>query len=1042
MVRQGFLLLSRPGLAIAATLLLGTSVAPASSAQEMERLSGLTGIGESWVAQNSSSAEGSAQGSVEGDRLLEEGLQLFQQGTAESLREALQKLEAALPLYQAAGDAAKEAFILLGMGRIYSALGDKQTALDYYNQSLPLRREVGDKAGEAITLNNIGQVYSALGDKQTALDYYNQSLPLFRQVGNKAGEATTLNNIGAIYADLGDKQTALDYYNQSLPLFRQVGDKAQEAINLNNIGQVYSSLGDKQTALDYYNQSLPLRQQVGDKAGEATTLNNIGAIYSSLGDKQTALDYYNQSLPLRQQVGDKAGEAITLNNIGAIYADLGDKQTALDYYNQSLPLSRQVGDKAGEAITLNNIGLVYSDLADNQAALDYYTQSLPLLRQVGDKAGEAVTLNNIGAIYSDLGDKQTALDYYNQSLPLRQQVGDKAGEAITLNNIGLVYSDLGDNQGALDYYNQSLPLLRQVGDKSGETTALSNLAFIKHSQGNLTEALTDIEAAITIIEDLRTKIDSEKLRQSYFAQNQPHYELYIDLLMQLHQQNPGKGYDKQAFNASERARARTLLEILAEANADIRSGIDPELREKESHLQQRINATESRRMELFSGEHTPEQANAIKQELDTLLRQLDELRAEIRRTSPRYAALTQPQPLTSEQIQQQVLDQDTLLLQYSLGVNRSFLWAVTSDSVEVYELPPRAEIEELGEQFYRLMQNPDYRGESRNITVSPNIPQINASATQLSQMLLSPVANKLAGKRLLVVPDGVLNFIPFAALPTPGSGDELTPLLVNHEIINLPSSSTLAILRQQDAGRQLAPKTVALIADPVFELDDRRVTGQTAAKASDLGRMMVNRSAETIIGRPIPALPGTRQEAEAILALVPGGGAMSAFDFDASRATVANTDLTQYQMVHFATHGFVSSSNPELSGVVLSLVDEQGNGVDGFLRLHDIFNLQLNAEVVVLSACQTGLGDSIRGEGLVGLTRGFMYAGTPRLVVSLWNVDDAATAGLMSKFYGKLLSQGLTPAQALREAQLEMLASEEWKSPYFWAAFTLQGEWR
>ncbi|HEY9837025.1 MAG TPA: CHAT domain-containing protein, partial [Vampirovibrionales bacterium] len=259
---------------------------------------------------------------------------------------------------------------------------------------------------------------------------------------------------------------------------------------------------------------------------------------------------------------------------------------------------------------------------------------------------------------------------------------------------------------------------------------------------------------------------------------------------------------------------------------------------------------------------------------------------------------------------------------------------------------------------------------------------------------------------------------------------------------NLPSSSTLAILRQQDEGRIIAPKTVALIADPVFEPDDRRVTGQSAVTASELGRIMVNRSAETIIGRPIPALPGTREEAEAILALVPGGGAMSAFDFDASRATVANTDLTQYQMVHFATHGFVSSSNPELSGVVLSLVDEQGNGVDGFLRLHDIFNLQLNAEVVVLSACQTGLGDSIRGEGLVGLTRGFMYAGTPRLVVSLWNVDDAATAGLMSKFYGKLLSQGLTPAQALREAQLEMLASEEWQSPYFWAAFTLQGEWR
>ncbi|MCT7958528.1 CHAT domain-containing tetratricopeptide repeat protein [Laspinema palackyanum] len=956
MVRQGLLLLFRPGLAITATLLLSSSVAPVSSAQEMDKLSKITGIGEGWVAQY--------QGSAEGDRLLQEGGQLFQQGTAESLRQALQKLQSAHQAYRAAGDAAKEAITLLGMGRIYDLLAEKQTALDYFNQSLSLSRQVGDKTQEATTLNNIGLVYSDLGDKQTALDYYNQSLPLSRQVGDKAGESVTLNNIGLVYSALGDKQTALDYYNQSLPLSRQVGDKATEAITLTSIGLVYSDLGDNQTALDYFNQSLPLSRQVGDKAGEAVTLTSIGGVYYALGDKQTALDYFNQSLPLSQQMGYKAGEASTLNNIGMVYHALGDKQTALDYYDRSLPLSRQVGDKAGEA----------------------------------------GTLTNIGAVYNALGDKQTALDYFNQSLPLSRQVGDKAVEA----------------------------------------TTLSNLAVLKRTQGNLTEALTDIEAAIAIIEDLRTKIDSEQLRQSYFAQvqNQGAYEFYIDLLMQLHQQNPDKGYDKQAFNASERARARTLLEILAEANADIRSGIDPDLREKESNLQQRINATESQRMELFSGEHTPEQANALKQELDTLLRQLDELRAEIRRTSPRYAALTQPQPLTSEQIQQQVLDNDTLLLQYSLGEDRSFLWAVTPDTVEVYELPPRAEIEELGEQFYRLMQNPEYRGESRNITVSPNIPQINASATELSQMLLSPVADKLAGKRLLVVPDGVLNFIPFAALPTPGSGDELTPLLVNHEIINLPSSSTLAILREQDAGRQLAPKTVALIADPVFERDDQRVTGQTSVKASDLGRMMVNRSADTIIGRPIPALPGTRQEAEAILGLVPADAAMSAFDFDASRATVANTDLSEYQMVHFATHGFVSSSAPELSGLVLSLVDEQGNEVDGFFRLHDIFNLQLNAQVVVLSACQTGLGDSIRGEGLVGLTRGFMYAGTPRLVVSLWNVDDQATAELMSSFYGKLLSQQMTPAQALREAQLEMLASDDRKSPYFWAAFTLQGEWK
>ena len=1085
--------------AVSISVLLGANPVVAGAAGDSLRWFLGSGIeADSWIAQNSSSPEA--------DRLLLEGMHLFQQGTAESIRAALEKLEAARQLYRAAGDAEKEALALVGMGRINSDLGDKQKALDYYSQSLPLIRQIENKAEEALTLNNIGRVYSDLGEKQKALDYFNQSLSLSRQVGDKSVEALTLNNlsgvysdlgekqkaldycnqslllfrqvgkkveeaftltnIGRVYSDLGEKQKALDYLNQSLPLFRQVGNKTWEAATLNNIGLVYDSLGEKQKALDYYNQSLPLFRQVGNKTREAHTLSNIGGVYDSLGEKQKALDYYNQSLPLSRQVGDKAGEARTVNNIGLVYDDLGEKQKALDYYNQSLPLSRQVGDKAGEAVTLNNIGAVYSALKEKQKALDYYSQSLSMFGQVGDKAGEGATLTNIGLVYSDLGEKQKALDYYNQSLPLSRQVGDKARIALTLNNIGGVYDDLGEKQKALDYYNQSLPLSRQVGDKAKEADTLGNIALVKRKQGNLTEALTDIEAAIAIIEDLRTKIDSEKLRQSYFAQNQGYYEFYIDLLMELHRHTPNKGYDLKAFNASERARARTLLELLTEAKANIRQGIIPELREKENNLQQRINATAKRQMELFSGEHTEQQETAIKQELDNLLRQLDELRAQIRKTSPRYAALTQPQPLTAQQVQQQLLDKDTLLLQYSLGKERSFLWAVTPDSLTAYELPPRAEIEKVAEPFYQLMQNPAYRGESRSLIVSPDTTKVNASVTKLSQMLLGQVADKLAGKRLLIVPDGVLNYIPFSALPAPASGrggapvpaptpapasNDLTPLLISHEIINLPSASTLAILRQ-DSPRQPAPKTVALIADPVFEPDDTRLTGRgghggtAPTDGGDRGGLftfIISRSADSVgIKHPIPRLTGTRKEAEAILSLASKPQTMQAFDFDASRTTLTNTDLTQYRAVHFATHGFVNSSAPELSGVLLSLVDQKGNLVDGFLRLHDIFNLSLNAQVVVLSACQTGLGGSVRGEGLVGLTRGFMYAGTPRLVVSLWSVDDEATAALMSSFYTKMLSQGMPPAQALRQTQLEMLKQDKWKSPYYWAAFTLQGDWR
>jgi CHAT domain-containing protein/Tfp pilus assembly protein PilF len=328
------------------------------------------------IAQSSTATRDNAE------RLFNEGMKLYQQGTADSLRQAIKKWEEALPLYRMVNDRRGEAITLNNIGLVYDDLGEKQKALDYYNQALPIRRAVGDRGGEATTLNNIGGVYDALGEKQKALDFYNQALPILRAVGDRGGEATTLNNIGGVYDALGEKQKALDYYNQALPILRAVGARRGEAITLNNIGLVYDDLGEKQKALDYYNQALPIRRAVGDRGGEATTLNNIGGVYDALGEKQKALDYYNQALPIRRAVGDRGGEATTLNNIGRVYDALGEKQKALDYYNQALPILRAVGARRGEAITLNNIGILYRDTKKPLEAIKNLKQSVDLLLQL------------------------------------------------------------------------------------------------------------------------------------------------------------------------------------------------------------------------------------------------------------------------------------------------------------------------------------------------------------------------------------------------------------------------------------------------------------------------------------------------------------------------------------------------------------------------------------------------------------------------------------------------------------------------------------
>ena len=978
-------------------------------------------------------AEGPVNSS-EAEQVFQEALQLYKQGTAESLRQAIPKFEEAARLYRQAGDQRLEALSLVFSGRIYSDLGEKQKALEYYNQALPLLRVVGDRGVEATTLSNIGTVYSDLGEKQKALEYHNQALLLRRAVGDRRGEATTLTGIGIVYDSLGEKQKALEFYKQALPIFGAVGDRRGEATTLTAIGVVYDSLGEKQKALEFYNQALPIFGAVGDRRGEATTLTGIGIVYSHLGEKQKALEFHNQALPLTRAVGDRGGEANTLNNLGGVYSDLGEKQKALEFYNQALPLRRAVGDRNGEAITLNNLGGVYSDLGEKQKALEYYNQALPLSQAVGDRGREANTLTNIGAVYFSLGEKQKALEYYNQALPLSQAVGDRRAEGATLTNIGNVYLLLGEQQKALKFFNQALPLVRAVGNRDIEAKTLYSVASLQRSQGNLKDALTLMDSVITIVEDLRTKIGSQELRASYFATVQNYYQFYIDLLMQLHQQNPNKGYDAFAFHASERARARSLLELLTEASADIRQGVDPQLLVQERSLLTQVNALEYQKYQLTSGSYSQAQLDDIAQKIKTTLTELDRLKAQIRVSSPRYANLKYPQPLNLQQIQQQVLDENTLLLEYSLGEEQSYLWAVTKNSITSYVLPSQKQIEAAVQTFRESVTK------DSGVNLNSGLP--------LSQILLTPVANQLGNKRLLIVGDGALQYVPFAALPLPSS--PTTPLLVQNEIITLPSASTVAIQRQQLQNRAPAAKLIVAIADPIFNLNDERITGNPPSSPGNSSRnFALNRAArnlglgEEAGGKIFDRLKFTRDEANKILAIVPDKTQhLEAFDFNASRQFATNPDLANYQIIHFATHGLLDPVNPELSGIVLSLYDQKGKEKDGFLRLQDIFNLNLPAELVVLSACETGLGENVKGEGLVGLTRGFMYAGARRVVVSLWSVNDLATSELMTKFYQKILQEKQNPVTALREAQLEMWKSSDKRSPYYWAAFTVQGDWR
>ena len=761
---------------------------------------------------------------------------------------------------------------------------------------------------------------------------------------------------------------------------------------------------------------------------------------ASATPKSTGLQIGQQSVTM-QQNPNRAAALQALQEGFELYKQgtAESLRKAIVKWEEALQLLQQLNDKANQAPTLLFIGKVYDDLGENQKALAYYNRALPLSRAVGDRGGEALTLNNIGLVYSHLGEKQKALAYYNQALPLSRAVGDREREATTLNNIGRVYDDLGEKQKALEYLNQALPLSRAVGDRGGEALTLSNIAEVERDRGNLQQALTQIQAAVNIIEDLRTKIASQELRTSYFASVQDYYQFYIDLLMRLHKKEPSRGYDALALHISERSRARILTELLTEAHADIRNGVDPKLLAEEQRLQQLIDSNAKLLQELSSKPNTEAAIAKLKQVVENLLSQQQELKTKIRSTSPKYAALKYPQVLKLPEIQQQ-LDQDTLLLEYSLGTEHSYLWAVTPNSINTYELPGKKQIENAALDFRQSLTRADN----------------SQAGNKLSQIILAPVASKLGQKRLVIVADGELQSIPFAALSdiTPNNNQtqgnvQYQPLIVHHEIVNLPSVTAIATQRQELIGRKSAPKTLAILANPVFDAKDSRVTGKPATIAPDLDlRSQIQQSDLKRAARSFQRdgwgyLPGTRIEADAILKLVSATDSLQAFDFDANYNWATSKQLAQYRFLHFATHGFADPEHPELSGIVLSLVDKQGLPTpQGYLRLGDIFNLNFPADLVVLSACETGLGKDVQGEGLVGLTRGLMYAGAQRVVVSLWNVDDRATAELMQEFYKLLLQQDKSPTTALRAAQLKLWQNPNLNKPLYWAAFTLQGEWR
>jgi CHAT domain-containing protein/tetratricopeptide (TPR) repeat protein len=940
---------------------------------------------------------------------------------------------------------AERAGVLVVRAEVHTSLNQLTTAMKQAQESREIYHKLQVANGEAKALNQLGIIYQWMGDRRNSEAVLNQALKLEQASNNIFAQCSTLNNLGELQRYFGDYRKAEPLYRQGLELATQIGDLYRQADILTNLGAVQRALGQETGALASLHRALEARRQLGDPNNEAKVLSDIGLVLVDNGEPQKGLEALTQAQALMQHTEDLPSKVGALDNLGSAYYSLGVYEDAETYFQQAQELAKSMSLDSSLAIVLNNLATLQLAQALRpgasedykamrlQRAADLFQQALPLAQKIGDKPGQTHILNSQAVIESEQGHQQQALQTLRECLALTSQTGDIDSQALAEHTLGTFYSRLNDTDAAMRHYQAALALWPKIDSLDGEAQTYFVMAKTERKAGHLDKALTDVRKAIALSGQLNSRVATDENRTSLFATTSSYYEFEIDLLMELAKLHPGQGYEVQAFEASENGRARSLLDLLAEAHTDIRRGGDPALLAEEKTIVNSLAAKEALRRKLAQSPNGPGQKE-LEKDIATLKSRYDVVEAEIRERSPAYAALTQPKALTTGVIQHELLDDDTVLLEYSLGSERSYLWVLTSDSIAAHGLPSRAKLVEAANKLSARIRDKE---------------SIEDPAVLLSEALLKPAAGKLK-KRVLIVADGELQaLVPFSVLPAP----EVTPaepLLAQHEILIEPSASAVVILRRNEAAQNKAQKLLAVIADPVFSPNDKRLQASatqnpdpnsTPVTSDSLMRAADARDLDQ--SGYLPRLKGSGLEAETILQMSKPEQQLALLGFDANKPAVLDASLADYQIVHFATHGLANSDRPALSGLVLSLYDKQAQAIDGFLTLNDIYNLHLPVKLVVLSACESGQGEVVRGEGIVGLTRGFLYAGAQTLVVSLWNVDDQSTAELMHRFYQALLSQEkLRPTAALRNAQLSLMRDTQWRQPYYWAAFTVQGDWR
>ncbi|MBS1793466.1 MAG: CHAT domain-containing protein [Acidobacteria bacterium] len=875
-----------------------------------------------------------------------------------------------------------------------------------------------------------------------ALERVETARGLFEKAGDRTGVAHALFQLAFINgSEFGDKTKALGLYEKALEVWSELDDEAGKAVCLTHFADELRDYDnpahDREyytgRSLGYFNEALALVRKLKSASDEAIALSFLCRQYNDTNSFQKGFEACREAQRLETNDNPLTDYRI-YTNLASLYSNSGDTDNALKYNRialERLALVRDYLSPMRYAFVKSNLGSLLATRKEFKAAEDELTEALKIAESIRRTVYTGYIKVRLSSVYFETNQYQKALAYAQAGLDDYRKV-DPVKRQAALNILGKSQYALGFIDEARKSFAEAVEVNRQTGDHYAEAESLFNLSNLEYKNGNLETAHQNIDQAIKNLEILRAQLLGKNQRTSFLAILKKYYELEIEMLVRLYDRTGEAGLLDAAWQKHEKMRARSLMENLLESGFNLSEIAPPGFFDKEKSLLEAIAAAEFKRAEGLKAKNAALQKDAENE----LHRNLDEyqlLQETVRRNNPRFSALNQPADFTIADAEK-MLDGETAIIEYALVENQSYVWVIRKNTFSLVKLPSETAINQTARDFYKALTDREAKNDQTVVEKS----------RALSRLILQPLAGELQNlKRIIVISDESLQLVPFSAL-TLAPDAEYKPLAETTEIVNAPSFSSLAFMRENKTVRLKIPdKTLAIFADPIFQDDDERIAlnkpknPPAPVKVPDKLAMALRDFGLERLAR----LPFSGYEAREIEKFAPEQTYL-ALGAKASRQTFLRGDFSSYRMLHFATHGFLNQQNPELSGLVLSLYDENRRPQNGFLRMIDLYSLRLNADLVVLSACQTGLGKETDGEGIVGLTRGFMYAGAAGVVSSLWKVEDAATAELMKNFYRAMLVNKMSPAAALSWAQNELRKTARFKNPRYWSGFTLNGEGR